>query len=728
MHKRGDNKFILISIIAIVGMMFCSIVSNSTEKSYTILLHHQDTLIKIKDSLHLLQDSVLSDTLVNSPSKRELRYQTRMKEKSTKDSLKFIKDSLRWAKPRYLVTFALDDSLTVKRIIKWDHNPYINSITIQGIDTNYNSNFYDYPFYKKDVGVTYLGISGSAALLHNYFLRDVIYEFKDFSPYLVYGYTPKNAPMYNTKTPHTELAYWGTFFSNKDKDETNVKFLHTQNINPNFNFAINYERYGASGLLEREATDNRNLTITTNFLGERYIMNSGYIYQGIKREENGGVRNDSDILDTTMDVKSVPYTLSKAYNKLRRNTLFLTQSYGIPIRFGVKDTTQNDSLKTGDGTVTYFGHSIEYSTYHRVYTDDISSTNTLESAFYHDKFYISPSGSYDSTRVSSFDNKVFIRLQPWAPDAIISKLDGGIGYQIISVYGFKPDSYIKPVNNNHYSNSYTYAGASGQFRKYFKWDGMAKFYLSGYNAGDLNIDAGVKFSMYPIDKGIHLTGRVMLSSTSPDWYQEQYCSNHYYWQNNFDKTTESRIEGNLHIPLWNLNAFAGYAIIDNLIYYGLDGVIGQCNNPVTVFSASLQKNLKLWNFHLDNRILYQYTSNKEVLPLPAFSANLRYYMEFDLVKSVMRVQIGADVTYNTEFYAPAYSPALGQFHMQNDRKTGGYPYVDIFANIQWKRASIFVKYINASHGWPDEDYFSASHYIRPQSALKIGVHWPFYVK
>ena len=42
--------------------------------------------------------------------------------------------------------------------------------------------------------------------------------------------------------------------------------------------------------------------------------------------------------------------------------------------------------------------------------------------------------------------------------------------------------------------------------------------------------------------------------------------------------------------------------------------------------------------------------------------------------------------------------------------------------------SIFVKYINAAQGWPDSDYFSAFRYIRSQKALKLGIHWPFYVK
>ena len=122
------------------------------------------------------------------------------------------------------------------------------------------------------------------------------------------------------------------------------------------------------------------------------------------------------------------------------------------------------------------------------------------------------------------------------------------------------------------------------------------------------------------------------------------------------------------------------------------------------------------------------SSNNEIIPLPDFSANMRYYIQFELVKDVLTTQIGADITYNTEFYAQAYNPSTGMFHNQNDRKIGNYPYIDAFVNLQWKRASIFVKYINAAEGWPSSDYFSAHNYIRSQTNIKFGIHWPFYVK
>ena len=145
-------------------------------------------------------------------------------------------------------------------------------------------------------------------------------------------------------------------------------------------------------------------------------------------------------------------------------------------------------------------------------------------------------------------------------------------------------------------------------------------------------------------------------------------------------------------------------------------------------SAYLQKNFTVWKLHLDNTILFQLSSDRNVVSLPLLSLNLRYYFEFNLVKNVLTAQIGANMIFNTKYYIPAYNPALGVFQSQNEREIGNFPYMDFFLNLQWKRATIFVKYVNASQQWFNREYFSAYNYIRSQHAFKVGIHWPFYIK
>ena len=95
----------------------------------------------------------------------------------------------------------------------------------------------------------------------------------------------------------------------------------------------------------------------------------------------------------------------------------------------------------------------------------------------------------------------------------------------------------------------------------------------------------------------------------------------------------------------------------------------------------------------------------EVLPLPKLTLNLRWYFDIDVVKDVMNLQAGVNAIVNTRWYAPAYSPDMGQFYNQVDEQYGMIPYCDVFINVQWKRASIYVKYLNAFYKvWDHPEY------------------------
>ena len=159
---------------------------------------------------------------------------------------------------------------------------------------------------------------------------------------------------------------------------------------------------------------------------------------------------------------------------------------------------------------------------------------------------------------------------------------------------------------------------------------------------------------------------------------------------------------------------------------------------MSLISASLRKEFVLGPLHLDNRVLFQYSSNQSVVPVPTLALNLRYFIEFvvqrdELRRNVMVMQIGANGFYNTKWHSPAWNPNLGVFYNQTENLYNNGPYLDLFVNVQWKRACIFIKYQNFGNGWPMQkrDYFSADHYLVTQSGmqgLKLGIYWPFYTQ
>ncbi len=692
-----------------------------------------------------------------------------------KDSIRASKDSIIAAKPRILQTFAIPDSMQYKRLITWDHDRDFHNVKLKDYDTTYNYRFNDYPFFKGDaVNSVWLGVVGSPEESYDFFRRREEDNAIFYTPYQTYSYTPENAPQFNTKTPYTELAYWGTLFANQEKEESNVQVLTTQNITPELNFTLEYRRYGSNGMLRREDTDNRSFLATTNYMGKKYLMHAGFIYNKIERSENGGVIDQSWIRDTVVDAREIEVYLKNADNKLKKNTIFLDQSYRIPFTFlnrikenkqlklkmAVRDSImasgdslaiesylekeREDSIELANAidtlnlnenvTTAFIGHSSEYSVFRKKYTDDISLSDSLGRDFYQDRFYINPTRSADSLRVMKFENRAFIRLQPWKSDGIVSKLDVGIGDKLASYYSFRPQDYLSGSHNVLLNSAYLYAGANGQFKKYMQWNAKGQYTFAGYEVNDFDIDANLSFSVYPFrrHKNSPLTFRAHFETSlkEPDYYQQHLFTNHFKWDNNFSKISTTKAEASLSIPKWQMAASFGYALLSNNIYYDTEGIVRQNTSPMSVMTASLKKNFTVWNLHFDHKALFQLSSNEEVMPLPMLALNFRYYFQFDVVKKVMQMQIGANGTYTTKWYLPAYNPVLGVFHNQNEMEYGNCPYIDAFVNIQWKRACIFIKAINVNMGWPGKsaDYFTADGYIAPQRAIKVGISWPFYMQ
>lgn len=793
-----------------------------------------DSLSSCIDTTGMADSTASADTASGTKEYEpwELREMARDSARRVRDSLKGIRDSIRWSKPRVLETGFVPDSLYYKRILSWNTGPYINEYRHMHMDTTFNDWFTEYPFYKEDLDAVYLGTVGSAVQNVNFFRRRELDRFKAYAPYITYSHVPENMPFYNVKAPYTELAYWGTIFAFKDKEETNVRFLHTQNITPELNLAVLYQGWKALGMLENEKTVNNSLEVSANYLGRNYIAHAGLIHHNITRQENGGIQDSYMVRDTTVDAKTIAVNLQDAQNKLSRNTFFIDHSYNIhlesksrrlrkameddsvlaaavdsivalrmqryaeavdaaveaarmPADTGVADSTAaggqlpapadsaavpalTDSLmartadsllrasvmdtllppsedeiytaladsllfgSAGEGPMLSVGHVGEVTRYYRYYTDNIALNDEVGRNFYNNMFYINPTSSADSTRMLTVDNKLFFRLQPWARDAVVSQISGGLGYQWNSIYAFNPDMFLTGNGNRSLHDLYVYAGARGQYRKYLNWGAQARYSFLGYWQNDFSVDADLDVSFYPFkDKSepIVLGGKFSTSLKEPDWFSQHYYSNHYVWDNDFGKTSTTKVEAFLDIPKWRLEASFSYGLVSNYLYNDTLGIIRQHDGLINVMSGYVRKDFKLWKFHLDNKILFQYSSNRDVLPLPMLTFHMRYYLELEAVKNVLTVQIGADATMNTPYYAPAYNPALGTFQLQTRELIGYNPYIDVFLNMQWKRVNVFIKVINVGQGWPDGgNMFSAYHYIRPYRGFKVGIHWPFYIE
>ena len=657
-----------------------------------------------------------------------------------KDSLQHIKDSIFENTPRILETSYLPDSLYYKRLVSWKVDRHFNKVEVFPWDTTADYHFYDYPFMRKDVGATWLGMPGSAVQQFDFFQRGTERDVSFYAPLESWTYSPETLPMFNTKMPYTELEYYGNLFNSSTTSSDAFRVFTTQNIMPAFNITLEIKRYGGAGILQNEKTANQTAVVAGNYLGKRYLAHGGFIHNKMTRTENGGVQDNMWIRDTTVDVREISVNLASAANQYKKNTFFFDQSYRIPFSFfrdliHRKDTTYtpSDTLET-DITTLFVGTSSEYSMYSKLYADKISSSDEAGRSFYNGIFNMNPSQSSDSLRTTLLDNRIFVRFQPWKEDAVVSKIEGGVGDRYQTHYILRPGDYIRHSSPVKWNTAYVYAGAEGMIKRYVAWDALGEYNFAGAEVNDFSLKANARLNLYPFrrhkDSPLSIAAHFSQTLKEPSFYEQHFYSNHFNWENAFSKVSNTRIGGSLDIPRWRLYLAANYALVANPVYYDSRGFASQYTDaPVSVISGRVQWNAVLGPVHLENGVLVQYSSAQEVIPLPTVAANLRWFVQFPIVREdVMKMQIGINARYTTSWYTPSFNPVAGVFFNQQEEKYGNCPIFDAFINVQWKNCSVFLKYENAGRGWPLKvhDYFTAHHYIQPAGALKFGISWPFH--
>ncbi|MEG1623086.1 MAG: putative porin [Alistipes sp.] len=635
-----------------------------------------------------------------------------------------------------LESYFFNDSIRALHNFQWTVDRDFNRVKISPLDTTLADWRIDYPFYRKGVGDINLGGLGQSTMPLNYFDRPTFFDFSFASTYDAYIYNMERVPFYNVKKPYFIFSYMES--GQKRFREEHFETTLAQNISPSTSFNVNYKARGTRGLYDWSRTKNHNLSAAFSHTGKRYSVHAAFFNNHIEQQENGGVVGSWAIADTTFEMPSgVPMKLSNAKAKsiYRNNAFFIEQSYGIPLQ----PVTEHD-FSIADLTAVFIGHSFEYNAWSKVYSDQYATfTNERASKDEHGNFisatdtyykdwFINPKQTRDSTYERVISNRIFVQAQPWKRDGVVGTLDGGVGLDLHTYSQFQMDAYAtgsyKKINKTSW---FVYGSVDGKIKRYVDWGANFKFYPAGYRGGDLTIGANIALKATIRNHPLILEGRFTLERRSPSFWQENLFSNHYMWSAPLSKENETRFEITFKVPDFALELGANQGVVSNKIYYGANSLVTQQGGSVSLTSVYARKDFRIGGLHLDHRVLLQWSTDQEVVPVPLFSAYLSYYYEFWVVRDVLRLQIGIDGRYNTSYYAPGYNPALSVFYNQRDVRVGNYPYTDIFVTGKWKRMRIFLKYQHFNRGlFGNGDYFAAANYPLNPGMFKMGISWGFY--
>lgn len=634
-------------------------------------------------------------------------------------------------KPRIrkpLESFYFNDSLRAERIFAWTVDTKINDIQRVMVDTLIDDFQTDYNFMRDGVGSAYLGNLGGANIPLNYFKRPNNSNFSFVQVWDSYILTPEKVMFYNAKTPYSRVSY--SMSGQRMVEENLFDFVLSHNISPSTSASVVYRADGTRGIYNRQRALDRYFGLNVAHTGKKYAIHGGYIYNVGDVDENGGIKDDREVTDTVIDVpRNIMVNLAKANNTYRGHTFYWTQSYGIPLR-----KLREDELTIGKVPTIFVGQSFEYTLFKKKYRDE------GDAAFFQNNF-VSDKQSADSMAQGMVDVRLFAQLQPYNRDGVLGLVSAGIGNQTNTFYHMGPTGAYGlpeadvaalierwgPGGDQTRNSTYLYGSVEGSVKKYMKWNASAEYYLFGYRSQDFDASGLLSLSAYVKDKPLTFEAKVRFALREPDFWAQNFFSNHYAWSNSFAKESITQIGAKFLIPSVGLELGGDYALTINKVYYDDNSLPAQFTGGVSVFGAYLRKDFRIGGFQLNHRVLMQWSSDQKVAPVPMLSAYVSYSYLFTVVKNVLKMEVGIDAHYNTKYYGFGYNPAIAQFYNQREKKIGGYPYLDAFVAMKWKRMRILGKlqHWNANL-FGDQQYFMVAHYPANRLMFKLGISWSFY--
>lgn len=599
---------------------------------------------------------------------------------------------------------------------------------------------------------TYLGNLGSPRISHVFFERKDPEQFFFLDPYDFTVAEPEDVVYTNTKSPFTNLTYYKQGGSSDGEERFKAYFAVNANKRLGFGFNIDYV-YGR-GKYMNQSTALFNGNLFAYYLGDKYNMHFSFINDNLKVAENGGIVDDRYVtrpLDMAEGGKvyandEIPTNLSQVWNHNTGYHAFLTHRYNVGFyreNPDAKDTVNTEIFVP----VTSFLHTVKVDINRRKYI----SYDEAQNQQYFQNNYLTDV-QRDETKQLAVKNTIGISLREgfnkWAKAGLTAFMSHE--YRRFTMTDTLARTPGQRIPTDYVENTISVGGQlikeQGQTLHY---NVMGEIALVGEDAGQFQIQGKGDLNSRLFSDTVRLEANAYIKNLNPIFYYRHFHSKHYWWDNNdLSKIMRTRIEGKLSVDRWKTQLKAGVENIKNYTYldntsvkytetssgkevttYKNDVAVKQNSGNIQVFSAALRQDFKLGIFHLDNEITYQKSSNQDVLPLPELTLYHNLYIKFGLAKKVLQIEMGADVRYFTQYYAPDYAPAIGQFYLQNKEtryKLGGYPLLNGYINLHLKRTRIFIAMYNLIQGQGEKSYFLAPHYPLNPRLLKFGLSWNFF--
>lgn len=579
-----------------------------------------------------------------------------------------------------------------------------------------------------DVAMTYLGNIGSPAQSRIFLNREETSQFNFLDPFSYTYKRPGNQRFIDTKRPYSNIFYQsgGSSLSKEERFSGEMAI----SLNKKLSFGFNIDYLYARGYYAYLANKQNNYNLWASYRTDNYQMHAFIANNNYTNSENGGLADDGYLSGNvggtqvnTNKTQEFLTKLDKTWNKMRGRRIYLTNKYSVGYR------------KDDDETFVPVASIIltnNYTDQRRSFYSSSDSINKLYGYSTDGKTELGNAPVSDKMSYWSFKNTLAIALnegfRPWVKFGLKAFIEQDTRkYQI-------PGPQYPAYSSKRFSQNSTVIGGvlSKDKGRFLHYNMSASFGVLGYNIGESRLSADISSRIKIREQEAIVKAEAYIKNLKPTFFEDRYNSKYYNFNNDFSDIRRVYIGGEIIIPHAQTRIKGGVENVQNYIYYSYatpmnrvdTTAILQSNKNIQVLSLRLDQNLSYRALHWDNQVVFQTSSEEDVIPLPKISIYSNLYLNLKLAK-VLNIQLGVDARYFTEYYGPAYDPVLLQFYNQKETKIGNFPLINAYANFHLKRTRIFVMMYNIGKDFNNSKYFSAAHYPVNPMIFRMGLSWNF---
>lgn len=485
------------------------------------------------------------------------------------------------------------------------------------------------------------------------------------------------------------------------KREQLIILDHHQRLSKRISGSLSYNNIVSPGFLLNSLSRYRRLNLNFDFNSKHVfsVLEVGFLKMAV--DENGGVKPNQNVDGLSKSEFEQLSTFLPDENREIRRSFVNFKNQVLLLKFG----NENDSTSVvklilcGNGSFIKFGTRYTGKSDSLYYQNEFLSADATADTAGYDVFSFHPGLAF------SFENRNVkaIVKSGWSKyylSSRINTLDATVEYSVV----------------NFFANV-----SSGNGFLDVKWDRV----MSNFNTdGDVSLLANASYRINNfLVSNLNISGGI--AELAPEATAELYVSNHFIWNNNFEKEKFAWVKPAVGFLNNQLVLFAQLTQIENYVYFNDRAIPVQGSENVDVLSAGLKMDVLLRHWRVVSEVR-KMDASRGYIRLPEWGAYGRFSYRSRFFKKALLAEFGVSIATTTAWKGYAFMPATGAQYLQSDLLIGGSPSMDVFFNAELGRATLTLMMQRINNKWFGGENYVAPGYPAPPTTLKFGVFWKLY--